>query len=106
MATAEKNQNDAIKQLSSDVETLRADIGQLVSSLKNAGVASGQNAVDTAQVQAEKLRGQISDMSSMATASAQDVSLKAENAIKEQPFPAVLLAAAAGLAFGYVTAKK
>ena len=106
MATAKKATDDAVQQLTADVEALKGDIGNLVNSLKAAGLEQGTAALKTAEAKGAQVKAQAAEMGELTEAAARQAAEKAQNVVREQPMTAVLVAAAAGLAVGFLTSKK
>jgi len=103
MATAKKNDSDALEKLSGDVDALRADLSALVDSLKQAGITEGKEALSKAEREGDRLRAELSEASALAESSVQGVAAQAQKMMKEQPLTAVLIAAVAGLALGFAS---
>ena len=101
-----KSKTDTIETLSNEVEALRADLGALVETLKDAGLADKSAAAAKAAETKDMIAAHLTQAGENLNGVAQDAVGTAQNFVKEKPVVAVLAAAAAGLALGLATSRR
>lgn len=110
MASTAKNITDlkskSVEQLSKDVDALKTDIASLVETLKGLGAESKDAAVSEAKRQAANLGDEARTRIDTLQSTADQLAAQAKETVQEKPASALMIAAAIGMAFGFMTARK
>lgn len=101
-AKAEAN----IEKLSNDMATLKADLAQIVGTLKDLGIQSKNSAVEGGRRHLLAARDEVSGQVDHLRVAADDYQRQAIESVRERPGQALLIAAAVGAVFGFLTARK
>ena len=101
-----KTKTDAVETLSNEVDALRADLGALVETLKDAGLADKKAVAALSADAKDAIAAHLAEAGENLTGVAQDAAGTAQTFVKEKPVVAILAAAAAGLVLGLVTSKR
>jgi ElaB/YqjD/DUF883 family membrane-anchored ribosome-binding protein len=103
---AEMKQEAMVEKLTSDVAALRADLSQVLGSLKQLGVHSRDTAVEEGRRQLLSARDEFGTQVDHLRSSAEEYTRQATDAVRERPGQALLIAAVIGMLFGFLTARK
>lgn len=94
------------EKLSQDIETLKADMSQIVGTLRELGLQSKDTAVEVGRRRYELARQMGQDQVDHLRGTADDLSQQATDAVRERPATALLIAAGIGMLFGLLSARK
>lgn len=106
MATKSGDPKKDFDELSEQIATLRADLGAITETLKNAGVHSGEAALANAKQRAADLQARGQDGLRHAHSSAEEMGHQAAQAVRNQPAAAVGLAVGVGFLLGFMSGRK
>jgi len=110
MANTSKNASDvkdeAVEKLSKDVAALKDDISSLIGTLRDLGADGKDAAVAETLKQASALRDQTRVKVDSLQETADQLALQAKETVQEKPATALLIAAAVGMLFGLLTARR
>ena len=103
---AQSKKDETVATLSKEVEALRGDLGDLVATLKEAGVTESKSVMSKAADAGDILKDHLAEATQTAAGAAQDAAASAQSFVKEKPAVALLAAATAGLVIGMATSKR
>ena len=106
MAVDPKANSADVKQLTADMAVLKKDVESLLATLGDMAAGNKDAVVDAARSRARKLRSQAVDTADSAQETFDHLAEQARSTVKESPGTAMLIAAAIGMLFGILTARK
>ncbi|MBB5723981.1 ElaB/YqjD/DUF883 family membrane-anchored ribosome-binding protein [Loktanella ponticola] len=92
--------------VSEQLETLRADIGQLTQIIADFGKAKGEDAIAATRHAAESARGKVADQAETARIHALELQDQANDFVQKQPATALGIAAGLGFLVGFLGSRK
>lgn len=95
-----------VEQLSKDVAALKDDIASLVGTLRDFGQEGAAAAATETKKRAALLKDEALDKVDTLQSTADQLAVQAKETVQEKPVTALLIAAAVGMAFGLLTARK
>lgn len=93
-------------QLAKDIETLKSDISQMASTLRELGLQGKETAIAEGRRRYELARTLGHEQVDHIRSSAEDFGHQATAAVRDRPATALLIAAGVGMLFGILTARK
>ncbi|WP_341365404.1 hypothetical protein [Yoonia sp. BS5-3] len=105
-AMTQSKKDATVAQLGKEVEALRGDLGDLVSTLKQLGVTESKAAISKSAEATDVLKDHLAEATQNVAGAAQDAAASAQSFVKDKPAAALLAAATAGLVIGMATSKR
>lgn len=101
-----KNETATPADLSAQIETLRADLGNLTQTIAGIGKAKGEEAADMTKAQLAKVQAAATDQAEAARKHAVEMQGHANEFIRNQPAAAMGIAAGVGFLVGFMGSRK
>ncbi|MFQ1702081.1 YqjD family protein [Loktanella agnita] len=92
--------------LRSEIDTLRADLASLTSTISSLGRAKGDEALSAAKAKAAEVRSKAADHAETAKLQATELQHQATDYVRTNPGTALGIAAGAGFLLGYLGSRK
>ncbi|QDL91732.1 DUF883 family protein [Paroceanicella profunda] len=94
------------EQLSMQINSLKADMADIASTLRSLGVQRVDQATDAARAKADAAAAAGRDAAHEARLAAERLGENMSSSIKDRPFTAIAIAAGVGLAVGFLSGRK